>query len=167
MKPNQQKPPVSKPIRIIQILMVLTALAIPITIVAWMMWHGSPKEILAVADKFKPQEGWVLIHEEVRPPANACIDLECPQVVREWKLPRGYTSEEIISMLRSGYGGEALIHADDDCQDDTDEANIKIESCFMSLKTDKNHLEIYQKIDKSDSMENKNIVLLIFFSEIK
>lgn len=106
MKPNQQKPPVSKPIRIIQILMVLTALAIPITIVAWMMWHGSPKEILAVADKFKPQEGWQLKHETAYPPANFCIGQRCPSVWRQWKTSEYYSSAQMKNLLEQSFGKE-------------------------------------------------------------
>ena len=60
--------------------------------VAWMFWQGSPKEILGVANQFKPDSSWKLISEEVNPPRTMCFDVICPSVSRSWTLPGPITN---------------------------------------------------------------------------
>ena len=169
MRKKDLKPPVPKAIRIIQIIMVLTALAIPIAIVAWLMWHGSPKEILAVADKFKPQEGWVLVHEEVRPPANFCGDQACPEVVREWKVPKFYEEEELTAIIIKAYGNDVSLRPDIFCNNISDGVGRDIRSCGGSIFIDmeKNSISIYQKDQYQSDIKKHDYTLTMYVQNIR
>jgi hypothetical protein len=61
----------------------------------WTSYRGSPDEILAVADQFKPDPAWTLTREIVHPPANGCIDKQCPSLFRDWRVDSGLTPEFI------------------------------------------------------------------------
>lgn len=51
---------------------------------AWFFYVGSSKEIVAIADQFKPDSSWELVSENIQPPATFCVDVECPSVHRSW-----------------------------------------------------------------------------------
>ena len=139
--------------------MVLTALAIPITIVAWMMWHGSPKEILAVADKFKPQEGWQLKHETIYPPANFCIGQRCPSVWRFWETSEYYDNTKVEEFLKQAYGSNVAIEFEHDCElgevvsDKTPskycEANTIVDQYIVSVRQESKYNESSKGVDNT------------------
>lgn len=55
--------------------------------IVWFFYVGSPKEIVSVADQFKPGSDWILKGEHIEPPRNSCVDVDCPSVSRRWSLP--------------------------------------------------------------------------------
>lgn len=61
----------------------------------WTSYKGSPDEILAIADQFKPDPAWMLTRDKVYPPANGCIDIQCPSVFRDWRVDSSLTPELI------------------------------------------------------------------------
>lgn len=69
-------------------------------LLAWLSWEGSPKEIVSVADEFKPGASWELVREEIIPPRNSCIDVHCPHVHREWQSEEPMTLEAIREILK-------------------------------------------------------------------
>lgn len=77
-----------------------------IAVVAFLLfWHGSPKEILSVANKFQAPSSWRLESELVRPPAFTCLDGgTCPEVHRSW-IPNEPISRDGFSdtLRKSGF----------------------------------------------------------------
>jgi hypothetical protein len=70
----------------------------------WAMWEGSPKEIIAVADKFQPEPDWKQVTNQVIPPMNTCIEANCPSVHRVWTTGKLLTKPEFETLLiRAGW----------------------------------------------------------------
>lgn len=65
----------------------------------WLFYVGSPKEIVAVADQFKPDPSWTLENEHVVPPQTMCIDVECPSLSKTWATKHLLTREELQKRL--------------------------------------------------------------------
>lgn len=67
-----------------------------------LFWHGNTKEILSVADKFRPSSSWKLESELVRPPAFTCLNGgTCPEVSRSWEIKDSLTKQQFTSLIRS------------------------------------------------------------------
>lgn len=63
---------------------------------------GSPKEIISMADQFKPGTEWKLRQDFVEPPRNSCIDKVCPSVSRSWDIPHKLNREQFEQIARMG-----------------------------------------------------------------
>lgn len=76
-------------------------------------WQGSTKPILAVADKFRPDQSWIMKKETIRPPKIVCesVDIVCPEVTRYWesKDDKGLSYEQFADLLKSA-GWNFTIH---------------------------------------------------------
>lgn len=70
--------------------------------IGWYFYEGSPREILSVADQFKPKPEWQLEQETVEPPRNSCIDIRCPSVGRSWILPTEMNREQFKEIAHVG-----------------------------------------------------------------
>ena len=78
----------------------------------WVMYIGSSKEIVAVANQFKPDASWKLESESIVPPRTLCIDVECPSVGRVWKTKNLVSKVELRKQLdKSGWD----FPIEDDC----------------------------------------------------
>lgn len=66
---------------------------------AWFFYVGSPKEIMTVADQFKPDPSWELVSEKIQPPATFCIDVECPSVHRSWNTHTLISKDKLQQQL--------------------------------------------------------------------
>lgn len=79
---------------------------------SWFFYTGSTKEIVAVADQFKPDSSWELVSENIQPPATVCIDIECPSVHRSWNTHTLISKEKLVKQINlSGWS----FHIDNDC----------------------------------------------------
>lgn len=84
---------------------VITLAAVPVIVIIGflfgLLYTGSTKEIVAVADQFQPDPSWKLESETITPPRIICIDSVCPQVFRSWSLKSDSSSiDDIKSKLR-------------------------------------------------------------------
>lgn len=94
-------------------------------LVFWAFYEGSPKEIVSVADQFKPQPEWQLKQDSVVPPRNGCIDIECPSVGRSWTLPQEINREQFEQIAQMG---TTKLTISSDCFE-KDETGYVIKSC--------------------------------------
>lgn len=94
---------------------VVVLAAVPVIVIMGflfgLVYTGSTKEIIAVADQFQPDPSWTLESETITPPRIICIDSVCPQVVRSWSV--GALADSDISLIASSYGGSTV--RDRDC----------------------------------------------------
>ena len=80
--------------------------------IAWFFYEGSPKEIVSVADQFKPRPEWKLTQESVEPPRNFCVDVACPSIIRKWEANEVLNQETVESLIKqSGW----KLTAEEDC----------------------------------------------------
>lgn len=73
---------------------------------AYVSWQGDPKEIIAVADQFKPDDSWTLDSEGLTPPKLLCFagSGHCPHISRTWKTPQAIDYDQLQSILsKSGW----------------------------------------------------------------
>lgn len=83
---------------------IIVTLGVLICGVVSLFWTGSSKPIESVADQFKAQPGWELVHNQIEGPKNWCGDLVCPSVNRQWKTSHTLSQEEFKSVLvKSGW----------------------------------------------------------------
>lgn len=83
---------------------IIVSFAIVIGLLIWLSYTGSTKEIVAVADQFKPDPSWELKSEAIEPPRTFCGNIECPSVNRQWQTSNLINREELSSILkRSGW----------------------------------------------------------------
>lgn len=85
---------------------VVVLAAVPVIVIMGflfgLVYTGSTKEIIAVADQFQPDPSWTLESEKITPPRIICIDSVCPQVFRSWSVG---TSGVKISELNEMFSG--------------------------------------------------------------
>lgn len=78
------------------IILVLAGLA------AWYTWPGDDSEIRAQADAIRVPDTWEITSEKVVPPIRLCLEKSgCPSIMREWKLDRIYTKDELQEIFMS------------------------------------------------------------------
>lgn len=80
---------------------VIALLIAFIALLSWIFYVGSSKDIVAVADQFKPDPSWELKSESIVPPQTLCIDVECPSVWRQWKTPNTLSIKELTNVLNT------------------------------------------------------------------
>jgi hypothetical protein len=96
---------------------VVALFALLIGFLAWLLYVGSPKEVISVADQFKPGLGWNLTQNQIDPPRNVCIDIKCPGVTRTWVSSSYMTKQGFESLIKtSGW----KLYYEDGCFDTTD-----------------------------------------------
>lgn len=71
-------------------------------------WPGSTKDVEAVANQFQPGDGWKLVDEQVRPPMVICLQADCNEVDKRWKLEKNITTEEFIAVVKNSGWGDML-----------------------------------------------------------
>lgn len=79
-------------------------IALLVTFVGFLIWFfyiGSSREIITVADRFKPDPSWQLKSEKIEPPRTICIDVECPSVWRQWKTNEFVSYDTLRDRLTS------------------------------------------------------------------
>ena len=91
----------------------------------WLAYEGDPKEIVSVADQFKPKPEWQLTQNSVEPPRNSCIDIVCPSVGRSWILPQKLNRENFEQIA---YIGNTKLTITPDCFEKDEEGHV-LESC--------------------------------------
>jgi hypothetical protein len=57
---------------------------------------------------------WVLEGETARDRSPFCIDIECPEVSRRWRIPSGVATRDLARLMESA--GWHEVRADGDCQ---------------------------------------------------
>lgn len=77
--------------------------ALLITVIGFtyaLLWTGSTKEIVGVADSFHIPADWKKVSEQVEPPRLVCIgDLVCPSLIRKYQAYATISSKELISKI--------------------------------------------------------------------
>ena len=104
-------------LKIVSTLVILCVIAL-IGILFALFYVGSTKEIVAVADQFKPDSSWKLVTDDVQPPKAFCGDVECPRVYRGWSTKNVISKDLFIEQLRSsGFNfpvvGDCLLRSND------------------------------------------------------
>lgn len=70
----------------------------------YLSYQGDDKPIRKVASQLKVDPGWKLVTDVVRPPANMCIDVECPSVHRKWETKVPLTKSDFKALIeQSGW----------------------------------------------------------------
>ena len=75
-------------------LMVLVGLA-----ACLVLWRGSTKDIEAVADSFKPLDGWQQTSYVITPPQFLCFSGACPEISKAWTTPNQITQKDIKKFI--------------------------------------------------------------------
>ena len=68
-------------------------------VICLVLWRGSTKDIEAVADSFKPLEGWQQTSYVITPPQFLCFSGACPEISKSWILPNQITQKEIKKFI--------------------------------------------------------------------
>ena len=84
---------------IVSTLVILCVIALT-GILFILFYVGSTKEIVAVADQFKPDSSWELVTNDIQPPKAFCGDVECPRVLKQWKTDSTITRDKLSRLLR-------------------------------------------------------------------
>lgn len=58
-------------------------------------WRGSTKDIEAVADSFKPLDGWQQTDSRVVPPRFLCFSGACPEASKSWTIKDKITQNSV------------------------------------------------------------------------
>ena len=74
---------------------VATLIVLAGLLICLVSWRGSTKDIEAVADSFKPLDGWVETEREVIPPKVICLMGNCPEVYKSWEYKNSIGYEDI------------------------------------------------------------------------
>lgn len=70
---------------------------------AYLAWEGDTRPMVAVADKFKPLEGWAFKEESIVPPKNICMsDVPCPSMWRVYSLKSRISQEDFVKFVKQG-----------------------------------------------------------------
>lgn len=133
-------------------------IGLPLLVVGFIfIYQGSPKEIVAVADQFQPDESWQLTTERIVPPAFTCLEANCPSVHRTWETGDNITKQEFQKVLNDS-GWNFVI--EDDC---LPRANIT--GSGQTLCGAKGHIGDYQinvnAVGGNDSQSDGRIILSI------
>ena len=100
----------------------------------WFSYKGSPDQIVASANKLRPDESWVLQNEHIVPPANQCF-YGCPSVHRTYSLNYHLSLDELITVTRFGDTTLKALPDSDDCNK-KNENNKIAESCTLEGDVD-------------------------------
>jgi hypothetical protein len=122
------------------------------------LYQGSSKEIVAVADKFDPGEGWVLESESVTPPQIICYGGTCPEVVRKWKLKGSVDSTNLKAIMNS------LKNFQSSSTENCALEEIKSENlCNIQLYQNGYSIQVY--LDNSNTIDKTNSKIIAFTRE--
>lgn len=91
---------------------IIVLFGLMIYFVAWFFYVGSPKEIVSLADQFKPGLDWTLRQEHVEPPRSFCIDVDCPSVSKGWSLSKKIDRQQFENIASIG---NSRLTLSDDC----------------------------------------------------
>lgn len=75
-------------------------------------WRGSTKDIEAVADSFKPLDGWRQTDSRIVPPQFLCLMGNCPEVYKSWEYKNSIGYEDIKKFVNH----DRLLGIDDRCK---------------------------------------------------
>ncbi len=78
---------------------IIVAFSVIVGLLLWLSYTGSSKEIVAVADQFKPDPSWQLKSEAIEQPRTFCGDVECPSVFRLWKTDYLLSKDEFQKLI--------------------------------------------------------------------
>lgn len=79
---------------------IIVLFSVIVGFLLWLSYTGSSKEIVAVADQFKPDPSWQLKSEAIEPPRTFCIDIECPSVWRQWQTNSLLSQEDFSKIIK-------------------------------------------------------------------
>jgi hypothetical protein len=68
-------------------------------IVCLVSWRGSTKDIEAVADSFRPLDGWQQTKYEVVPPQFLCFSGACPEISKAWTVPNQIKQKDVKKFI--------------------------------------------------------------------
>lgn len=64
-------------------------------------WRGSTKDIEAVADSFKPLDGWLQTDSRIVPPQFLCLMGNCPEVSKSWTVNSKITQNDVKKFIEN------------------------------------------------------------------
>lgn len=64
-------------------------------------WQGDTKDIEAVADSFKPLDGWQQTDSRVVPPRFLCFSGACPEASKSWTVNSKITQNDVKKFIGS------------------------------------------------------------------
>lgn len=136
---------------------IIAFFALIISFLIWFFYVGSTKEIVAIADQFKPDPAWQLKSETIEPPRSFCLDVECPSVSRKWKIGNLLNRDEFAKLVHfSGWNfdinGNCVL-------EDKNRYSDSIEVCSAS-GTDKGY-KISITVTSSNPAGNSQVGLFI------
>ncbi len=82
-------------------------------VICLVLWRGSTKDIEAVADSFKPLDGWQQTNRDVVPPKAICLMGNCPEVYKAW-VYKDFINYDDIKKFTSN---DKLLEIEDRCKD--------------------------------------------------
>ena len=77
-------------------LMVLVGL-----VACLVLWRGSTKDIEAVADSFRPLDGWQQTKYKVVPPQFLCLMGNCPEMSKSWIVKGKITQNDAKKFIEN------------------------------------------------------------------
>ena len=64
-------------------------------------WRGSTKDIEAVADSFKPLDGWLQTDSRIVPPQFLCLMGNCPEMSKSWIVKSKITQNDVKKFIEN------------------------------------------------------------------
>jgi len=64
-------------------------------------WRGSTKDIEAVADSFKPLDGWRQTDSRIVPPQFLCLMGNCPEMSKSWIVKSKITQNDVKKFIEN------------------------------------------------------------------
>ena len=123
-------------------LMVLAGL-----VICLVLWRGSTKDIEAVADSFKPLDGWQQTKYEVIPPQFLCLMGNCPEVYKVWVYKDFINYDDIKKFTND----DKLLEIEDRCKD----KNLDV--CEFNGKRNGYQYRIH--VERRDEMTNIGLIV--------
>ena len=108
---------------------IIASFSIAVGLLLWLSYTGSTKEIVAVADQFKPDPSWELKSEAIEPPRTFCGDVECPSVFRLWGTENQLSKSEFQKIINlAGWN----FPVDEDCEVNPNVFGTSLPTCTAS-----------------------------------
>lgn len=81
-------------------LCLIVGLVVLVGLVACLvLWRGSTKDIEAVADSFRPLDGWQQTTYAIVPPQLLCFSGACPEISKAWTVPNQITQKDVKKFI--------------------------------------------------------------------
>ena len=134
-------------VRKIVVYVVISLMVLAGLVICLVLWRGSTKDIEAVADSFKPLDGWQQTKYKVVPPQFLCLMGNCPEVYKVWVYKDFINYDDIKKFTND----DKLLEIEDRCKD----KNLDV--CEFNGKRNGYQYRIH--VERRDEMTNIGLIV--------